>query len=240
MKPATVPALPRVGVLFDVDDTLVDLRGAMHETLLHVAGDDLVGVNRRGRRAFVEHFSMDAAGHYASYVRGELDFATQRYRRLQGALASLGRDCTRDPGEFNARFEEMVRAQWAPFADVAPTLEALRQWGVPIGAVTNNVEHYQRGKLGATGLECFEIVIGSDTAGAPKPDPRSYLAGVGALGSDVAHTLMVGDNPEHDVAGARAAGLRAVLVDRWGRYPDGGGVSSLTQILPIVRGLLDA
>ena len=47
----------------------------------------------------------------------------------------------------------------------------------------------------------------------------------------------MGDSYASDVQGARAAGIRPVLVDRSGqkRYPDVETVSSLTELLPILE-----
>lgn len=228
---AAGPATARVGVLFDVDDTLVDLRSAMRSALLSAAAGELDGLGDAEREAFVEHFSRDAAGYYDRYVLGEVDFAGQRHLRLTAALQELGRVPAVGLEEFHAVFEDGVVAGWRAFEDVHEVLDALDARGIPYGAVTNNLEAYQRRKLVRSGLERIEVVIGSDTAGAPKPDARSYLAGVTALGTDVEHTLMVGDNPGHDVEGAVAAGLPALLIDRFGRYPDRGAVTGLTAVV---------
>lgn len=225
----------RVGVLFDVDDTLVDLRSAMRSALLTAAASELVGVSAESREAFVEHFSRDEAGYYDRYVDGELSFARQRHLRLAAALSVLGREPSVGEDAFNEVFEAAVVAGWRAFDDVQAVLDGLDAAGVPYGAVTNNLEAYQRRKLAGSGLSRVRVVIGSDTAGAPKPDARSYLAGVAALGTDVERTLMVGDNPVHDVAGARAAGLPALLVDRLGRHPQEDSVTGLTPVLEWIK-----
>lgn len=224
-----------LGVLFDVDDTLVDLRSAMRAALLGAAGGELRGLNEAARAAFVEHFSRDQAGFYDAYVRGELGFAQQRHLRLTAALEPWGLHTEQTVETFSARFESLVRDSWRAFDDVQGVLDDLDCLGVPYGAVTNNVEGYQRQKLSAVGLDRVAVVIGSDTAGAPKPDARSYLAGVAALGTAAHLTLMVGDNPEHDVAGARLAGLPALLVDRFDRFPGQESVSGLTPVVEWVR-----
>ncbi|MGO3090171.1 MAG: HAD family hydrolase [Galactobacter sp.] len=220
-----------VGVLFDVDDTLVDLRTAMRRALMVAAEPDLHGLDDAQRERFAEAFSRDVEGYYDRYVAGELGFAQQRHLRLVAALTRWGRSTVSDPDAFSAVFEAEVVAGWRAFDDVHPVLDQLDLWNIPYGAVTNNLEAYQRNKLERSGLDRVSVVIGSDTAGAPKPDARSYLAGVSALGTAAGTTLMVGDNPGHDVAGAKTAGLPALLVDRFGRYPDQESVSGLTSVL---------
>jgi putative hydrolase of the HAD superfamily len=227
-----------VGVLFDVDDTLVDLRSAMRTALMAAAADELTGLDDASREAFSEAFSRDAEGYYDRYIAGELSFAAQRHLRLTAALGKWSRTPRVSEAVFSDVFEREVVAGWRAFDDVDPVLDQLDLWGVPYGAVTNNLEEYQRGKLVGSGLARVSVVVGSDSAGAPKPDARSYLAGVAALGTSAASTLMVGDNPHHDVAGAVAAGLPALLVDRFSRYPDEESVSGLTAVLDWVQPLV--
>ncbi|MGO3153467.1 MAG: HAD family hydrolase [Galactobacter sp.] len=229
-----------VGVLFDVDDTLVDLRTAMRRALMVAADSDLRGLDTSERERFAEVFSRDVEGYYDRYVAGELEFAEQRHLRLVAALNRWGRTTLSRPDEFSEVFEAEVVAGWRAFDDVDPVLDQLDLWNIPYGAVTNNLEAYQRNKLERSGLARVSVVVGSDTAGAPKPDARSYLAGVSALGTQAEKTLMVGDNPGHDVAGALAAGLPALLVDRFGRYPDQESVIGLTSVLDWASSFLGA
>jgi putative hydrolase of the HAD superfamily len=57
-------------------------------------------------------------------------------------------------------------------------------------------------------------VVVSAEVGVQKPDPRIFGAALTALRRTAEESLFVGDSIEVDVAGARAAGLRAVLLDR--------------------------
>ncbi|GAA0202725.1 hypothetical protein GCM10009526_26700 [Glutamicibacter creatinolyticus] len=109
--------------------------------------------------------------------------------------------------------------------------------GIPFGAVSNNVEAYQREKLRLAGLGMFEVVIGSDTAGAPKPDAAPFLAGCEQLGTDPGRTLYVGDSLINDVVGARNAGLPAVLLDRGARHKnsESARVENLAGLTPEIR-----
>ena len=227
-----------VGVLFDIDDTLVDLRSAMRGALLVAAAAELEGLGEEERAAFATHFSADEAGFYDKYVKGKYGFAEQRHLRLQAALAVFGRDTEQEARAFSTVFEETVRKLWAAFPDVHEVLDRLDAAGIPYAAVTNNVEGYQREKLAVTGLRRIEVVIGTDTVGASKPDPRTYLEAVRRIGSEPSLTLMVGANPGHDVAGARAAGLSAVLIDRFSSEKNDDAVTTLTEIMPLVSALI--
>lgn len=208
------------GVLFDIDDTLVDLDGAARAGFLRLSAAHLAGVPDAGRERAAAAFSSDAGGFYELYMAGELTFAGQRMERIRHAYALVGGPelAEGELARFTAEFEDAVRQVWKPFDDVHPCLDELDRLGVPYGAVSNNVEAYQRQKLAITGLERIRVLVGSDTAGAPKPDPRPFLAGADLLGLEPGRVLYVGDNPVNDVLGAIGAGLQAVLLDR--RVPE--------------------
>jgi FMN phosphatase YigB (HAD superfamily) len=73
--------------------------------------------------------------------------------------------------------------------------------------------------------------------GKTKPDPSIFAAALDALAVEPEHAAMVGDSPEDDIAGARALGLRAYLLDRAGDYPDSPGRLGGLDELPGALGL---
>ena len=62
----------------------------------------------------------------------------------------------------------------------------------------------------------FEVVAASAVVGAGKPDPAIFHHALDALGVAPGEALHCGDLPAYDCAGAAAAGVRAVLIDRAG------------------------
>jgi putative hydrolase of the HAD superfamily len=69
-------------------------------------------------------------------------------------------------------------------------------------------------------LDHFAAVIDSAVEGIEKPDPRLFRLALERVSADADSTLHVGDMYHVDVVGARAAGLRVVLLDSDGLYPD--------------------
>jgi putative hydrolase of the HAD superfamily len=103
------------------------------------------------------------------------------------------------------------------FDDVLPTLEALRAHGLRLGLLSNTardldlfVEHH--------GL-AVDAVLTSRLHGKTKPHEAIFLRMLELLDVRPEEAAMVGDTLEDDVEGARSVGMRAVLVDRDGRYP---------------------
>lgn len=92
------------------------------------------------------------------------------------------------------------------------TLTALRERGYRLGVVSNADGRVQK-LLDDAGLGGhLEIVLDSAHVGIEKPDPRIFLAAAERLGLSAASCAYVGDLYEIDVVGARAAGLRAILI----------------------------
>jgi putative hydrolase of the HAD superfamily len=63
-------------------------------------------------------------------------------------------------------------------------------------------------------------MLDSQLEGVEKPDPRLFELALEQAGGRPETTLHVGDFYWIDVQGARAAGLRAVLLDSAGLYPE--------------------
>ncbi|HEV8673783.1 MAG TPA: HAD-IA family hydrolase [Methylomirabilota bacterium] len=124
-------------------------------------------------------------------------------------------------------------AAWAVHLDVLPLLGTLRARGVRAGIVTNFDSRIEP-LLAEVGLDSwFEAVTRSSAVGAAKPDPAIFRHALARHGVEAAEALHVGDSPTEDVAGAAAAGLLGVLVDRAGRHPDPPGgvrVASLAEV----------
>ena len=102
------------------------------------------------------------------------------------------------------------------FPDVAGTLATLRASGRKLGLITNGSVSMQSRKLECLELSpMFDAILISDAEGIVKPDCRIFHRALERLDASPAHAVFVGDNPEVDVAGARAAGMRAI----WRRDP---------------------
>jgi putative hydrolase of the HAD superfamily len=104
--------------------------------------------------------------------------------------------------------------RFTPYPDAAPTLVALRAAGARLAAVSN-WDCSLRSVLADVGLSAaLDAAVVSAEVGVRKPDARIFTAGLSQLRCRPEESLFVGDSPDVDVAGARAAGLRAVLLDR--------------------------
>ncbi len=115
---------------------------------------------------------------------------------------------------------------------VRESLARFRRAGLRL-AVVSNANGTVRLLLGRLGLlDAFEAVLDSAVEGVEKPDPRLFRLALERLGAQPAEAVHVGDLYYVDVVGARAAGLRAVLLDERGRWPqaDCPRIASLLEL----------
>jgi putative hydrolase of the HAD superfamily len=115
---------------------------------------------------------------------------------------------------------------------VEPALHHLHDAGIKLAVVSNSNGTVRRllTRLGLVGL--FAAVVDSAKEGVEKPDPRIFEIGLERAGAAPGETVYVGDLYHVDVLGARAAGLRVVLVDEAGLYTDADcpRVASLAEL----------
>lgn len=123
--------------------------------------------------------------------------------------------------DFDAFFDEVYRRfagadGWELYPDALPALQALRRCG-RILAIISNFDERIFGVCRALGLELyFDSIQISSRVGAAKPDRRLFAAALMAHGLKPNEAVHVGDQPEEDFEGARACGIRPILL--WRRH----------------------
>jgi FMN hydrolase / 5-amino-6-(5-phospho-D-ribitylamino)uracil phosphatase len=114
------------------------------------------------------------------------------------------------------------------FDDVPAVLDALRARGLKLGLLSNTARDLDA-FVAHHGLT-VDAVLTSFSHGKTKPHETIFRRMLELLDVAPGEAAMVGDTIEDDIEGAEAVGMRAVLVDREGRYPD-------REVLPDLRGL---
>ena len=104
------------------------------------------------------------------------------------------------------------------YDDALPVLDFLRERQILIGLLSNSARNLDEFVV-HHGL-LADAVLTSHVHGKTKPHDSIFRALLAQLDVAPEEAVMVGDTVEDDVEGALAVGMRAVLLDREGRYPD--------------------
>lgn len=121
--------------------------------------------------------------------------------------------------------------RWRAYDDVIPAFRRLREAGVKVGIISN-WDSRLAGIFDGLGLSSLvDTVISSAAVGLHKPDPRIFELACERVGVEPGACAHVGDHYYADILGAKAAGMRAVLIDRH------GGVQAMS--VPCIRTLDD-
>jgi putative hydrolase of the HAD superfamily len=199
--------LDALGTLVDFEPPWVSLRARVPD---RVSDERLEGALRAEMAYYRDH---------AHEGRDEASLADLRERCAALVSDKLGVQISAD---------ELVDAiRFDAYPDVAPALRDLRDGGLRLVAVSN-WDCSLPSVLERCGLgELLDGAVSSAVAGARKPDPAIFRPALELAGCAPDEAVHVGDTPEEDVEGARAAGIRPLLIDRDG---DAGDISSLTEI----------
>ena len=228
--------MPLQALIFDLDDTLFDDLGStraglaglaeLHPALKAIPPAELL---RRHAAAIAEREAQ-------VYAR-TLTPQQARVQRFEALLLEAG--IANPDGERAAHhYRQTYQSAHALNPGVLDVLDAVRERSLGIGVLTNYARETQQEKVRVLGLEPLIDALLTYDETPPKPDPRSYRAVCTALGVSPTRAVMIGDHWRNDVAGAVAAGLRAVWYNPAGlEPPDDTPHTSLNSFVPLERAL---
>lgn len=201
-------------VIFDVGNTLLWLDhafivGVLREHGVETTADELIAAEYAARLLLDELVRSGNGGNDAS--RGRIYFA-----EIFSQLGMADEHFSPVARRLFARHAQ--RNLWCSVRErTAETLDELKRRGYRLGVISNS-DGRAEAVLGEAGLlPHFEFVIDSGRVGVEKPDPRIFRLALERMGVQPHEAVYVGDIYEIDVVGARAAGMRAILVDPLGR-----------------------
>jgi HAD superfamily hydrolase (TIGR01509 family) len=215
-------------VLFDLGGTLVQyyakpeypeiLEQALAEVRVFLDARDLLGVSQESvwqRAQEEDHESKD-----------------HRVRPLEERLVRIFRlDGSSQPGDFKSdmcrRFLKPIFARGRRYEDTLPALGKLRSRGFKMVIVTNtpwgSPADLWREEIERHGLsDLVDAIVCCTDVGWRKPAKQIFEFALVKLRASPQQCIFVGDHPRWDAAGARAAGIEAVLIDRRGTIRDDG------------------
>jgi putative hydrolase of the HAD superfamily len=203
----------RTTVLFDAGGVLLDLDYAFLKRLLearHVATTiEALSASESLARTAIDRRVREG---------GRTSEAWRDYFRILLTRVGAPPEGTEEIIDTLAEAHERVGLWTVAIDGAVATLRALKEAGHRLGVVSNAEGRVERDLHGAGFAGLFETVVDSHVVGVEKPDPGIFRIAMERMSVSPDTTVYLGDVPAVDVAGARAAGLTPVLLDRHDLY----------------------
>ncbi len=228
-------------VLFDLDDTLYEYAPCNRHGL--AAAREVLGGAFEIPELEFQALHDEVRGQLARQLRGQAAshnralFFKGMVEAVAGGPHPAATDLVR---RMYGRYWEAFFERMQPQADAPEVLAALKA-SRPLVLVSNHTALPQLGKIGALGFDgLFDAVVTSEEAGAEKPAARIFETALERAGVPAAaEAVMIGDDPDTDIAGAAALGMGSIQTLEFtskGASPQADRVvRSLAEVLSILE-----
>ena len=193
---------------FDLDDTLWDNRPVMiaaEQALYDWLARYYPRVTRRYSLEKLRQARVEIAARWPDLGSHMTEL---RKRSLRLVAESVGYDVSMVEPAFDHFLE--ARHRITLYDDVLPALQRIHAAGYLIGALTNGNADVRRLGIG----RLFHFTLSAESVGKAKPHPGMFLEACRQAGVTPAELVHVGDEPTIDLAGAHAAGVKAIWMNR--------------------------
>ncbi len=211
-----------IDLFIDFDDTLYDTHGNAVIALGELF--DALHLERwfPDAQVFYDRYWETNIDLWTRYSRGEITrdyLIVERFRRPlsygQGLEPSIDY-CL----EASDLFLDFCSSKPGLVAGARELMDYLKGRGYRMHLCSNGFHEVQYKKLRACGLhDFFDTVILSEDAGANKPSKVFFDYAFQQTGAQKKTTLMIGDNFQTDILGAKRAGLDTAYFNRYPDYP---------------------
>ncbi len=228
-------------LFIDFDDTLYDTYGnaviALEETFEAFHLDQWFP----DPKVFYDAYWAANIDLWSRYAKGEIDrpfLIVERFRRPlcmseelrmknEESVSAFKDYCL----EISDRFLDFCSGKPGVVDGARELMDYLRGRGYRMHMCSNGFHEVQYKKLAACGLrDYFQTVILSEDAGANKPSKDFFDYAFKVSGAERETTIMIGDNLQTDILGARDAGLDTILFNRWNVEPSGIPTHTVTTL----------
>ncbi len=201
-------------IFFDLDRTLWDFDKSSLEAFDEIFEKrNLKSLGIKSVKVFHDVYDVHNRKLWDLYREGGIAKEVLRGRRFYLTLKDFGID--------NPELAELIGMDYVTlsplkvnlFPQVIATLEYLKP-KYKLHIITNGFQEVQEIKMKASGLnKYFATMVTSEEAGIKKPNPAIFQYALKMAGAAVSESLMVGDDPDVDILGAKQIGMNQVLFD---------------------------
>ena len=240
--------------LIDIDRTLWDFDLNSERAIWHLierhphldaAIRQIEGEECDYKHIFFEKY--DTLNHklWAQYESGEITKETLRWLRFHVAFELYGLHDEAFAKQFGEEYLQQMICEKELIPGAEQMLRRIESLGGKMAVLSNGFKEVQYHKLERSGIRrYFSDVIISEEVGYQKPDPNIFRIALERLSGSTqemdpqrweevkAATLMIGDDPANDIAGAKEFGIDQFFYNPKGKPTPGATYESVELVLP--------
>jgi len=202
-------------LFFDLDHTLWDF-----ETNSRLTLDTLytsLSLEQRGiddfdrfHKCYLEHNEKM----WDRYRKGFIKVDELRWKRFWLTLLDFKIGDEKLARQMAVEFLDLLPTRTALFPDTLTVLDYLKDKGYTMHLITNGFEKTQHSKLEYSGIAPYFVeVITSEGSNSLKPHKEIFDYALSKAKTIATDSIMIGDDPEVDIKGAKNAGLDQIYVN---------------------------
>ncbi|BAY07908.1 HAD-IA family hydrolase [Calothrix sp. NIES-2098] len=210
---------PKV-IFLDAVGTLIGVKGSVGEVYRQIAQEFDVEVSADTlNKAFIDSFKASPPPIFLDADSQDILQREFDWWRIIALNTFESAGVLKQFADFSAFFSELyihfgTAEPWFVYPDVLPALVNWRRMGIELGVISN-FDSRIYSVLQSLGLrDFFASITISTQARAAKPDPQIFTIALEKHGCSPEAAWHIGDSVEEDYNGAKAAGLRGILINR--------------------------
>lgn len=213
MQRPKVIFLDAVGTLFGVKGSVGEVYGEMAQRFGVEVSDSALN------QAFIQTFQAAPPPIFPGAEPQEIPECEFKWWQLVSRRTFEQAGVLHHFSDFSAFFAELythfaTAEPWFVYPDVRPALEHWQQLGIELGVLSNFDSRLYLVLEALDLAQFFTSVTISTEVGAAKPDPQIFAVGLHKHKCPAELACHIGDSLKEDYQGAKAAGLRAILLKR--------------------------
>ena len=199
-------------IFFDLDHTLYDYNKSAQETLLEIYQLLNIVEIDVSKKEFIDTFYKVNDHLWHLYNHGKIDREYIKKSRFKEILDRIEADASRSEEASHYFLNHCSKKPY--LLEDADTALGYLDERYKLHIITNGFTDSQNNKLSSSGIaKYFDVMVTSESIGSKKPSPEIFRHSLKEARADVSNSVMIGDNPRTDIAGAKEIGMFSILYD---------------------------
>ncbi|MDC9722843.1 MAG: YjjG family noncanonical pyrimidine nucleotidase [Urechidicola sp.] len=219
-------------IFFDLDHTLWDFEKNSAKTFEHIFSLNNMAIDIQ---KFLNYYSIINRDYWRLFRNDKVSKEDLRYGRLKDTFDKIKQPISDDTiNKLSEDYIEHLSSFNYLFGGVFEILDYLKP-NYQMHIITNGFSEVQNQKLINSKIDSyFKNIITSEEVGVKKPNPKIFAHALNAVDAQIGESVMIGDNWEADIMGAKSYGMRAIFCNFENQSVD-DSVESIQYLLELKK-----